>query len=223
MLDRTRGGSFVAFAISASGIFGVFLFLTYYLQQTLGYSPVRTGLAFLPMVAALMVTATLATARLAPRFGSRPLVPAGMLLAAAGMFLLTRLGVDSTYAADILPALLPLGLGMGLIFAPSMSAATAGVAASDAGVASAMVNTTQQVGGAVGTALLNTLFAAAITDYVATHGGRCCHAGRSRDLGLQHGLRLGHGHLRRRRDRDRADPAQRHARAAAELDVAFAH
>ena len=169
VLDRTRGGSFVAFAISASGIFGVFLFLTYYLQQTLGYSPVRTGLAFLPMVAALMVTATLATARLAPRFGSRPLVPAGMLLAAAGMFLLTRLGVDSTYAADILPALLPLGLGMGLIFAPSMSAATAGVATSDAGVASAMVNTTQQVGGAVGTALLNTLFAAAITNYVATH------------------------------------------------------
>jgi EmrB/QacA subfamily drug resistance transporter len=169
VLDRTRGGSFVAFAISASGIFGVFLFLTYYLQQTLGYSPVRTGLAFLPMVAALMVTATLATARLAPRFGSRPLVPAGMLLAAAGMFLLTRLGLDSTYAADILPALLPLGLGMGLIFAPSMSAATAGVATSDAGVASAMVNTTQQVGGAVGTALLNTLFAAAITDYVATH------------------------------------------------------
>ena len=169
--DRTRGGSFVAFAVSAAGIFGVFLFLTYYLQQTPGYSPVRTGLAFLPMVAALMATATLATARLAPRFGSRPLVPAGMLLAAGGMFLLTRLGADSTYAADILPALLPLGLGMGLIFAPSMSAATAGVAACDAGVASAMVNTTQQVGGAVGTAFLNTLFAAAIGDYVATHGG----------------------------------------------------
>jgi hypothetical protein len=87
------------------------------------------------------------------------------------MFMLTRLGVDSTYVANILPALVPLGLGMGLIFAPSMSAATAGVAAGDAGVASAMVNTTQQVGGAVGTALLNTLFAAAITDYVATHAG----------------------------------------------------
>jgi MFS family permease len=118
-----------------------------------------------------MVTATLATARLAPRFGSRPLVPAGMLLAALGMFMLTRLGIDSTYLANILPALLPLGLGMGLIFAPSMSAATAGVATSDAGVASAMVNTTQQVGGAVGTALLNTLFASAITSYLATHAG----------------------------------------------------
>jgi EmrB/QacA subfamily drug resistance transporter len=176
VLDRTRGGSFVAFAISASGIFGVFLFLTYYLQQTLGYSPVRTGLAFLPMIAALMVTAQLATLRLAPRFGSRPLVPGGMLLAAAGMLMLTRLGVDSTYLANILPALLPLGLGMGLIFAPSMSAATAGVAARDAGVASAMVNTTQQVGGAVGTALLNTLFAAAVTNYAATHTGATAQA-----------------------------------------------
>ena len=165
------------------------------------------------MVAALMVTATLATARLAPRFGSRPLVPAGMLLAAVGMFLLTRLGVDSTYVANILPALLPLGLGMGLIFAPSMSAATAGVATSDAGVASAMVNTTQQVGGAIGTALLNTLFAAAITDYVATHGGRRGHSGRGRDLRLQHRLRLGDRHLHRRRVHHRADPAERRSGA----------
>ena len=128
VLDRTRGGSYLAFALAAAGMFGVFLFLTYYLQQTLGYSPVRTGLAFLPMIAALMITATMATARLAPRFGSRPLVPTGMLLAALGMLILTRLGLHSTYTADVLPALLPLGLGLGLIFAPSMSAATVGVA-----------------------------------------------------------------------------------------------
>jgi MFS family permease len=166
VLDRTRGGSFVAFAISAAGIFGVFLFLTYYLQQSLGYSPVRTGLAFLPMVGALMVTATLATARLAPRFGSRPLVPTGMLLAAAGMFLLTRLGVDSTYAADVLPALLLQALGMGLIFAPAMAGATAGVAPSDAGVASAMVNTSQQVGGSIGTAVLSTLANSAAASFL---------------------------------------------------------
>ena len=225
VLDRTRGGSFVAFAISASGIFGVFLFLTYYLQQTLGYSPVRTGLAFLPMVAALMVTATLATARLAPRFGSRPLVPVGMLLAAAGMFLLTRLGVDSTYAADILPALLPLGLGMGLIFAPSMSAATAGVAVHDAGVASAMVNTTQQVGGAVGTALLNTLFAAAITDYVATHGGGAAAqasaaiSGYSTAFGWATGIFVA-GALITALILPSGTPAPA---PAAELDIAFAH
>jgi EmrB/QacA subfamily drug resistance transporter len=170
VLDRTRGGSYLAFALAASGMFGVFLFLTYYLQQTLGYSPVRTGLAFLPMIAALMITATMATARLAPRFGSRPLVPTGMLLAALGMLILTRLGLHSTYTADVLPALLPLGLGLGLIFAPSMSAATSGVARNDAGVASAMVNTSQQIGGAVGTALLNTLFASSIAGYLGTHG-----------------------------------------------------
>jgi EmrB/QacA subfamily drug resistance transporter len=170
VLDRTRGGSYAAFAVAAAGMFGVFLFLTYYLQQTLGYSPVRTGLAFLPMIAALMITATIATARLAPRFGSRPLVPTGMLLAAVGMLVLTRLGLHSTYAADVLPALLPLGLGLGLIFAPSMSAATSGVATNDAGVASAMVNTSQQIGGAVGTALLNTLFASSIAGYLGTHG-----------------------------------------------------
>jgi EmrB/QacA subfamily drug resistance transporter len=170
VLNRTRGGSYVAFAVAAAGMFGVFLFLTYYLQQTLGYSPVRTGLAFLPMIAALMITATVATARLAPRFGSRPLVPTGMLLAAVGMLILTRLGLHSTYTADVLPALLPLGLGMGLIFAPSMSAATVGVATNDAGVASAMVNTSQQIGGAVGTALLNTLFASSIAGYLGTHG-----------------------------------------------------
>ena len=170
VLDRRRGGSYAAFAIAAAGMFGVFLFLTYYLQQTLGYSPVRTGLAFLPMIGVLMVTATLATSTLAPRYGSRPLVPTGMILAAIGMLVLTRLGLHSSYVGGVLPALIPLGLGLGLIFAPSMSAATAGVSTNDAGVASAMVNTTQQVGGAVGTALLNTLFASSISSYLSSHG-----------------------------------------------------
>ncbi len=170
VLDRRRGGSYAAFAIAAAGMFGVFLFLTYYLQQTLGYSPVRTGLAFLPMIGVLMVTATLATSTLAPRYGSRPLVPTGMVLSAIGMLVLTRLGLHSSYVAGVLPALIPLGLGLGLIFAPSMSAATAGVSTNDAGVASAMVNTSQQVGGAVGTALLNTLFASSISSYLSSHG-----------------------------------------------------
>jgi EmrB/QacA subfamily drug resistance transporter len=170
VLDRRRGGSYTAFIIAASGMFGVFLFLTYYLQQTLGYSPVRTGLSFLPMIGTLMITAQLATIKLAPRFGSRPLVPTGMLLAALGMLILTRLGLHSTYVGGVLPALIPLGLGLGMIFAPSISAATAGVRSEDAGVASAMVNTSQQVGGAIGTALLNTLFAASISDYVGSHG-----------------------------------------------------
>jgi predicted MFS family arabinose efflux permease len=177
VLDRRRGGSYLAFIIAATGMFGVFLFLTYYLQQTMGYSPVRTGLAFLPMIGSLMVTAQIATLKLAPRFGSRPLVPGGMLLAAAGLLLLTRLGLHSTYLGGVLPALVPLGIGVALVFAPSISAATAGVRSEDAGVASAMVNTSQQIGGAIGTALLNTLFAASISDYLASHGtGRAAQA-----------------------------------------------
>jgi EmrB/QacA subfamily drug resistance transporter len=167
VLDRTRGGSFVAFAISASGIFGVFLFLTYYLQQTLGYSPVTTGLAFLPMTGALMIGAGVASNKLLPRVGPKPLVAAGMLMAAAGMLHLTGVTVDSGYAADVLPGLLIGGLGMGFIMATSMATATLGVRPTDAGVASAMVSTGQQIGGSIGTALLSTFASTAATNYVS--------------------------------------------------------
>jgi EmrB/QacA subfamily drug resistance transporter len=165
VLDRDRGGSYLAVGISGAGMFGVFLFLTYYLQQTLGFSPVETGLAFLPMSAAIMVTATSATTMLVPRIGARPLVTLGMVLAAGAMVLLAQLQTDSSYAGNVLPALLVLGVGLGCVFAPAMSGATLGVAPSDAGVASAMVNTSQQVGGSIGTALLSTLFSSAITSF----------------------------------------------------------
>ncbi|WP_028061358.1 MFS transporter [Candidatus Solirubrobacter pratensis] len=164
--DRNRGGAYLAAGLVAIGMFGVFLFLTYYLQQTLGFSPVETGLAFLPMVGAIMLTATTSTAKLLPRLGPRPLIPAGMTLAAAGMVLLTGIGVGSTYAGDVLPGLLVMGLGIGLVMAPAMNTATAGVAAHDAGVASAMVNTAQQVGGSIGTALLSSIAASAATSFV---------------------------------------------------------
>ncbi|NUS87233.1 MAG: MFS transporter [Streptomyces sp.] len=167
LLDRNRGASFVSVLISGAGMFGVFLFLTYYLQQSLGYTPIRTGLAFLPMVAALMLTSTLATTTLIPRLGPKPVVPLGMGLAAAGMAWLTALDLDSGYAADILPPLIVAGLGLGLVMAPAMSLATSGVAAEDSGVASAAVNTMQQVGGSLGTALLNTLSTSAVTSYLA--------------------------------------------------------
>jgi EmrB/QacA subfamily drug resistance transporter len=170
VLDRDRGGSYVAVAIAGAGIFGVFLFLTFYLQQTLGYSPVTTGLAFLPLCAAIMTTAMLTTAKVLPRTGAKPLVSTGMGLAALAMVLLTRIGVDTAYATHVLPSLLLAGAGFGLIMAPSMSGATHGVRAADAGVASAMVNTGQQIGGSIGTALLSTLAASAATSFVATHG-----------------------------------------------------
>jgi MFS family permease len=170
ILDRDRGGSYLAVGIAGAGIFGAFLFLTYYLQQTLGFSPVKTGLAFLPMTATIMVTAMLTTARILPRTGPKPLVSSGMIFAAVAMVLLTGIGVDSSYAAHVLPSLLLLGVGFGLIMAPSMASATQGVRTEDAGVASAMVNTGQQVGGSVGTALLSTLATSAMTSFATTNG-----------------------------------------------------
>ncbi|MER5794308.1 MFS transporter [Streptomyces sp. NPDC001980] len=166
LLDRNRGASFVSVLISGAGMFGVFLFLTYYLQQSLGYTPVKTGLAFLPMVAGLMLASTLATTVLIPRIGPKPVVPLGMGLAAAGMVWLTTLDLSSTYTTDVLPPLVIAGLGLGLVMPPAMSLAVAGVAAEDSGVASAAVNTMQQVGGSLGTALLNTLSTTAVTTYL---------------------------------------------------------
>jgi EmrB/QacA subfamily drug resistance transporter len=167
VLDRNRGGSYAAIGIAGMGMFGIFLFLTYYLTAMLGFTPVRTGLAFLPMLATVMISATMAGSVLTPRIGPRPLVPVGALIAAGGMLFLTRLDLTSTYAADVLPGLLIIGLGMGLIFAPTQNAATSGVDPGDAGVASAMINTVQQIGGSIGTALLSSFAAGAASDYLA--------------------------------------------------------
>jgi EmrB/QacA subfamily drug resistance transporter len=170
ILDRYRGASYLGIALSGAGIFGVFLFLTYYMQRSLGYSPMTTGLSFLPMVGAIIISATSATSSLAPRFGPRPLVTLGMILGAIGLVWLAQLGTSATYAIDILPGLLFLGSGMGLIFATTISTATYGVDPADAGVASALVNTGQQVGGSVGTALLSTLSASAVTSFLVGRG-----------------------------------------------------
>ena len=168
--DRNRGGSYLAIATAGAGIFGVFLFLTFYLQSTKGLSPLETGLAFLPMNFAIIITATLVNTKVLARTGPRPLIPTGMLLASLGMVLLTRIGVDTAYASHVLPSLILIGVGFGLVVAPSFATATLGVPRHDSGVASAMVSTSQQVGGSIGTALLSTLAVSAATDYVATHG-----------------------------------------------------
>jgi EmrB/QacA subfamily drug resistance transporter len=170
VLDRNRGGAYLTVAVAGIGMFGLFLFLTYYLATSLQLSPVATGAAFLPMLGMLMVTAIGLGAVLVPKIGPRPLVPAGALMAAAGMALLTRLELDSTYAADVLPALLVIGAGLGLVFAPAQNAATAGVHASDAGVASAMINIGQQIGGSIGTALLSSFAASSASSYLAGKG-----------------------------------------------------
>jgi EmrB/QacA subfamily drug resistance transporter len=168
--DRNRGGSFVAIAIAGAGIFGVFLFLTFYLQSTKGLSPLETGLAFLPMNLSIIFTATLVNTKVLARTGPRPLVPTGMALAALSMVLLTRIGVDTAYVTHVLPSLILMGVGFGLTIAPSFATATLGVPRHDSGVASAMVNTSQQVGGSIGTALLSTLAISATTDYIASNG-----------------------------------------------------
>jgi EmrB/QacA subfamily drug resistance transporter len=167
--DRGRGGAYLAVAIVGAGMFGVFLFLTYYMQQTLGFSPLKTGLAFLPMMAVIMPTGAIGQTRLVPRFGTRRLVTLGMLLGAIAMLILTGVTVDSSYATHVLPGLMVMGLGLGLIMAPAMSTATLGVDRRDAGVASAMVNTGQQIGGSIGTALLSTLASSAAGSFASSH------------------------------------------------------
>jgi EmrB/QacA subfamily drug resistance transporter len=167
--DRARGGAYISILLAASGVFGVFFFLTYYLQQNLGFSPLTTGLAFLPMTAVLVATSVTAQTRVLARTGPKPLVVGGMALGVIAMIVFTRLTPDSAYATHILPGLILIGVGMGCIFAPAISTATLGVDIHETGVASAMVNTSQQIGGSVGLALLSTLSASAATHYAAGH------------------------------------------------------
>ena len=168
--DPNRGASFLAIGMASSVVFAIYLFLTFYLQNTKELTALETGLAFLPLTFSILPTVGIVTTRVLPRTGPRPLVPAGMTLAALGMVLLTRIGVDTGYATHVLPSLVLIGIGFGLIMGPSFATATFGVPARDSGVASAMVNTSQQVGGSIGTALLSTLAVSATTEFLADHG-----------------------------------------------------
>jgi EmrB/QacA subfamily drug resistance transporter len=168
VVERNRAGAYIAVFTGVIATFGMFLFLTYYMQGTLHYSPVVTGAAYMPMIVALVGSAQIATNVFLPRFGPKIMVATGMLISAVAMLLLTRIGLHSSYVTAILPALVILGLGFGQVTAPSTSVATVGLT-SDAGVASAMVNTSQQVGGSVGTSLLNTIAASASSAYALAH------------------------------------------------------
>ncbi|MFJ8950664.1 DHA2 family efflux MFS transporter permease subunit [Streptomyces sp. NPDC102381] len=170
LADRNRAASYVSVFITGAGMFGIFLFLTYYLQIILGKSPMETGVAFLPMILSLMVTAQVATMALVPKLGPKPVVPVGMGLTAGGLVWLTALDVTSSYASHVLPPLIMIGVGIGLVMPPAMSLATLGVDPKDQGVAAATVNTMQQVGGSIGTALFSTMAATAASNYIADHG-----------------------------------------------------
>ena len=169
VLDRNRGGAYLAILIVGAGMFGIFLFLTYYMQDTLAYSPVKSGLAFLPMVFCIAGAANVSNIVLLPRIGPKPLVMTGFLLLAGGQFWLTHIGLRSDYAGVILGPLMITGLGMGFLFSTCMNTGTYGVPPQDAGVASATVNTGQQLGGSLGTSLFNTIATSAATGYIASH------------------------------------------------------
>lgn len=169
--SRDRVGAYAAVALAVAGMYGLFIFLTYYLQTVLRYPPVTTGLAFLPMSASVLVGSGAIASRLLPRVPPRLLITPGLLVAATGMLLLTGLSPDGGYVTRVLPAEILLGLGMGCVFTPAFSVATQGVQPRDTGVASAVVTTSQQVGGSIGTALLNTVAASATAGYLAAHPG----------------------------------------------------
>jgi EmrB/QacA subfamily drug resistance transporter len=190
VLDRNRGGAYASMLIASAGMFGVFLFLTYYLQQTLGYSPLVTGVAFLPVAGGMAVAANLSTIVLMPRVGPRPLVASGMLVAAGAMAWFAQLAPHTAYADGVLGPLILTGIGLGLVIAPAINTGTFGVAPQDAGVASATVTVGQQLGASVGTTLLNTIFAAAVTSYLAAHLAAARVIGRPALTGLA----LAHGY-----------------------------
>lgn len=166
--NRQRAGAFISMGLATVGMFGLFLFMTYYLQVVLGYSPVKTGLAFLPMTAMIIIGSTQVSARLLHYVAPRVLMTPGLLLAAGGMVILTGLGVEPAFVSHVLPAELVLGLGLGCTFMPIMATATSGVAPEDSGVTSATVNTAQQVGGSIGIAALNTIATSTGASYITS-------------------------------------------------------
>ncbi len=168
-LDRNRGGAYLTMLVQGAAVFGIFLFLIYYMQLSLGYSAVKSGVALLPMVAVIGVMANVGNIRLMPRVGPKPLITLGLLSSAAGMAWLTRIGVHSGYASALLGPLIVVGFGMGLTYSAAANTGTFGVEPRDAGVASASVQAGQQLGGALGTALLNTIAASAVTGYLISH------------------------------------------------------
>ncbi len=190
VLDRNRGGAYLAMFIAAAGLFGIFLFLTYYLQETLRYSPLVTGVAFLPISGGLVVASNVSTIVLMPRVGPRPLITFGMLAAAGGAVWLAQLGQHASYASGVLGPIILAGLGLGIVIAPVINTGTFGVAPQDAGVVSATVTVGQQLGASVGISLLNTLFASAVTSYLVAHLAAARLTGRQALTGLA----LAHGY-----------------------------
>jgi EmrB/QacA subfamily drug resistance transporter len=171
VLERNRGGSFLAATLLVVGLFAMFIFISYYMQSILGYSAAKAGVAFLPFALGVIVAAGAST-NLLPKLGPRVMMTTGLALAALGLLWLTQIGVHTSYWTHVCPQLVVMSLGMGLAFTSLSNTALTNVREQDSGVASAMLNTTQQVGASLGAALLNTIAATATATYLAAHGPR---------------------------------------------------
>lgn len=180
LADRNRAAAFVTIGLTAIGMFGMFLVLTYQLQGIMRYSPLRTGVAMLPMAVAVVLSAMLIAARLLPRLPARVLIVPGLVLSAAGLLVLTRLTPDSTYVTGVLPALLLLGIGSGITLMPSVASTMNAVEPRYTGTVSAFTTTSQQLGGSIGTALLNTIATSATASYAGGRGDLVQAADRAR-------------------------------------------
>jgi EmrB/QacA subfamily drug resistance transporter len=189
VLDRNRGGSYLMFLFVGAGLFGMFLFLTYYFQINLHYSPLKAGFAFLPLSLGIIVAAG-AVAQMLPRVGPRPLMIPGLVLAIVGMLLLTRITQDSSYAAVVLPSEILISFGLAGVFIPASSVALLGAGHHDAGVASAVLNSSQQIGGSLGTGLLNTVFASAVTAFFVANLHSASEAATLEPQALIHGYHV---------------------------------
>ena len=167
LTDRVRAGSYLTQILVAMGIFGMFLFMTFYFQNVHGFTAVKTGLLFLPFSLGIILSAG-ATSQLLPRLGPRPLATTGCLMASAGLLYLSFIGPTSSYVAHVMPAMIIASLGLGMTFVSLASTALFNVRARDTGAASAVLSTSQQLGGSFGTAIQNTIFVSSAAAFVAS-------------------------------------------------------
>jgi EmrB/QacA subfamily drug resistance transporter len=186
LLDRNRGASYLTILLLAIGMFGVFLFLVYYLEVIARYSAVRAGVAFIPLTVCVVFGSVLTNTRLLPRFGPKPLVAVASLVGVAGMLYFAQLTLTTSYWGGILPAELIFGVALGALFGVCFNMATAGTGPDTAGVASALVTTGQQVGGSIGTSLLNTIATSAAATYLSTHASAAYLASHARTIAATH-------------------------------------
>ncbi|MFJ5220449.1 MFS transporter [Streptomyces sp. NPDC088354] len=170
VLDRNRGAAYLSLLLGSAALFALFLFLTYYFQGILGYTPIRTGLAFLPLPVGIAVGATIAQSALLPRLTARTIVAAGLVLSAFGAALLTRVDVQAAYASRVLPGLVLVGVGIGVYFVIAVTIGSVPDDPRDAGTAGSMNNVGQQIGTALGVAVISTFVASATSGYLRSHG-----------------------------------------------------